>query len=37
MMSPQNLLFARLNKPSSLGLSSEERCSSLLIIHVTLL
>jgi len=29
----QSLLFSKLNKPSSLNLSSKERCSSSLIIH----
>ena len=37
MRSPQSLLFSMLNKPSSLNLSSEERCSSPLIILVFLL
>ena len=32
MRSSQSLLFSKLNKPSSLNLSSQERCSSLLII-----
>jgi len=34
MRSPQRLLFTRLSKPSSLSLSSKERCSSPLIILV---
>jgi len=33
-MSPQNLLFSRLNSPNSLSRSSQERCSSPLIIFV---
>ena len=37
MRSPQNLLFSKLNKPSSLNLSSQERYSSLLIILAALL
>ena len=32
----QSLLFSRLNKPSSLNLSSQKRCSSLQIIFVAL-
>jgi len=35
--SPQGLLFSRLNNSSSLSLSSQQRCSSLLIVFVTLL
>ena len=37
MRSPWSLLFSKLNKPSSLNLSSEERRSSPLIILVALL
>jgi len=37
MKSPRCLLFSRLNSPNSLSLSSQERCSSLLIIFVALL
>ncbi|KAK4832076.1 hypothetical protein QYF61_020632 [Mycteria americana] len=37
MRSPQSLLFSRLNNPSSLSLSSQERCSISLIIFVALL
>ena len=37
MRSPQSLLFSKLNKPSSLNLSSLERCSGALIISVPLL
>ena len=36
-MSPQSLLFSRLNNPNSLSLSSQERCSSPRIIFVSLL
>ena len=32
MRSPHSLLFSKLNKPSSLNLPSQERCSSPLII-----
>ena len=35
--SPQSFLFSRLNKPNSLSFSTEERCSSPLIIFVALL
>ena len=34
MKSLRNLLFSKLNKPSSLNLPSQERCSSILIISV---
>ena len=37
MRSHCSLLFSRLNKPSSLGLSSQGRCSSPLTIFVALL
>ena len=37
MRSPLSLLFSRLNSPSSFSLSSQERCSSPLIIFVALL
>ena len=37
MRSPRSLLFCKLNKPSSLNHSSQERCSSPLIILVALL
>ena len=37
MRSPRSLLFSKLNKRSSLKLSSQERCSSPLIILVALL
>ena len=37
MRSPQSLLFSRLNKPSSLRLSSKERCSSPLSTIMSLL
>ena len=37
MRSPWSLLVSKLNKPSSLSLSSQERCSSPLIILVALL
>ena len=37
MRSPYSLLFSRLNKPNSLSLSLQERCSSPLITFVALL
>ncbi|XP_063182760.1 phospholipase ABHD3 isoform X5 [Chroicocephalus ridibundus] len=37
LRSPRSLLFSRLNIPNSLSLSSQERCSSPLIILVALL
>ena len=37
MRSPQSLLFSKLKKPSSLNLSSQESCSSPLIVFVALL
>ena len=37
MRSPQSLLFSKINKPSSLNISSQERCSSPLTILVALL
>jgi len=36
MRSTQSLLFSKLNKPSSLNLSSQEGCSSPLIIIITI-
>ena len=37
MRSPGSLLFSRLNKPSSFSLSSQEKCSSPLIIFIAIL